>query len=69
MPDGEVDPQIIADRGDALLLYPNDQGRVYIKAGNVLYPAMHYEAILKFGYWEEYRGENNAMMIDRYEEK
>jgi hypothetical protein len=63
-------PQVIADRGDALLLlYSHDQGRVYIKNENKLYAAMHYEAILKSGYWNEYRGENVAAWIDAYAEK
>ncbi|MCI2253392.1 PD-(D/E)XK nuclease family protein [Domibacillus sp. PGB-M46] len=63
-------PQVIADRGDALLLlYSHDQGRVYIKNENKLYAAMYYKAILKSGCWNEYRGENVAAWINAYAEK
>lgn len=63
-------PRIIADRGDALLLlYSEDQGRIYSKRDNVLHSLMHYEALLKFGGWEDYEGEETAKWIDVYARK
>ncbi|WP_050183931.1 PD-(D/E)XK nuclease family protein [Domibacillus robiginosus] len=69
-PDEEAYPRIIAERRDSLLLlYPNDQGRVYKKTENTLYPAMHVEAILRFGGWDEYNGEHTAVWVDAHAEK
>lgn len=67
--DGEF-PRAIADRGDALLLlYPHNEGRIYDRASNVLYPPKHYEAHVKFGYWEPYTGNEDIKAIDRYARK
>jgi hypothetical protein len=58
-------PQAIAQQGDdrLLLLYPNNQGRIYVAGENMLYPPKDYDAHLKFGYWDPYKGNHDIQSL------
>lgn len=60
--------QIIATAGDgARLLLAEDAeaavGRVWVRRTNELYPEHSVEAIVKFGGWEPYAGDEDAAAI------
>ena len=61
--------QIVAQRGNGerlLLVDDDDQlGQVYERALNRLYPKHEPAAILKFGYWQDYDGDEDADAIAR----
>ncbi|MFI8687599.1 PD-(D/E)XK nuclease family protein [Rossellomorea sp. NPDC077527] len=58
-------PRVIAQQGDdrLLLLYPNDQARIFDVRDAILWPQMHVEAILGRGYWEDYTGNQDIEML------
>src|SRR5690606_37875466 len=58
-------PKIIAQQGDdrLLLLYPNEQGRILELRDSVIWPSMHVQSILARGYWENYTGNHDVMLL------
>ncbi|MBW8349604.1 PD-(D/E)XK nuclease family protein [Bacillus sp. IITD106] len=58
-------PKIIAQQGDdrLLLLYPNEQGRILELRDSVIWPSMHVQSILARGYWEDYTGNHDVMLL------
>jgi len=61
----EDTPRIIAQQGDdrLLLLYPNDQGRILDLRNSWVGPPMHVESLLARGYWEEYVGNHDVILL------
>ncbi|SDM57163.1 PD-(D/E)XK nuclease family protein [Sediminibacillus halophilus] len=54
-------PKVIAQQGEdrLLLLYANQQARILDVRDLVIWPAMHVDALLSKGYWEDYKGDDN----------
>ena len=65
--------QIIAQReGGEFLLIADDAGelgRVWDRGRNALYPEQEAAAILKFGYWTDYRGSEDPDALVRNAEE